>query len=73
MQLNIKIKMTTTEDLHNFNVNNEETEIEILYTLVQPSIQMETAAKKSKDWEGSNEGIRKKNHQVQECVSGDQD
>ena len=46
----MKTKSITTEQLQNLIVDNEETEIvKILYTLVQSSIQMETAAKKSEE------------------------
>ena len=40
----------TTEETHNFNTDNEDTNIvKVLLTLIQSSIQMETAAKKSRD------------------------
>ena len=51
LQFNIKrIKIITTEELQNFKVNN--TEIEVMkYFLYLESIQMETVAKKSEDWD----------------------
>ena len=50
--LNIKrTKILTTEERHNFNIDNGdfETLLKILITLVQSSIQIETAAKKSRE------------------------
>ena len=44
-------EIMTTEELHSFNADNKEGEIEILYILVQSSILMENAAKKSEGWE----------------------
>lgn len=41
----------TTEETSNFHIGNEDTEIKILLTGVQSSVQMETAAKKSRDAE----------------------
>ena len=50
LHLNIKTKIMTTEETHNFNTDNEDTNIvKVLLTLIQSSIQMETAAKKSRD------------------------
>lgn len=53
--LNIKkTKPLTTEELHDFDVNSEETEMAkqfLLYTLVQSCIEMDIAVKKSEnDW-----------------------
>ena len=50
LYLNIETKIMTTEETHNFNTDNEDTNIvKVLLTLIQSSIQMETAAKKSRD------------------------
>lgn len=50
LQLNIKTKITTTEEIHTFNIDNEDIEIvKDLLTLAQSSIQMETAAKKPRE------------------------
>lgn len=47
-----KTKTMTTEETHNFHIGNEDTEIKIVLTWVQSSVQMETAAKKPRDAEG---------------------
>lgn len=50
LHLNIKkTKITTTEEMHNFNIDNEDIEIvkDFAY-LVQSSFEMVTAAKKSR-------------------------
>lgn len=50
LHLNGKIKIVTTAETHNFNGDNEDTEIaKTVPTLFQLSIQVETAAKK---WKG---------------------
>ena len=54
LHLNIKkTEIMTIEEVHNFNVDNEDTDIvKDLVFLVQSSIWMETAAKKSrKAWD----------------------
>ena len=48
LYLNIKkTKITTTEEIHNFNLDNEDIKIVTMFLVFsQSSIQMETAAKK---------------------------
>lgn len=69
----------TTEEMHNFNIDNKDTEIVTYFAyLVQSSIQIETAAKKKKIKKIKNKrGLRlgrtiRRDHQEQRYVIGGQ-
>lgn len=75
LQLNIKeTKVMTTEEIHDFNTDNEDTEMVKDFTSSGHSIQVERQLRnheRAKIWNGSDRIIRK-GHQEHRCVIRDQ-